>query len=177
MKELILGGARSGKSALALERARASAREVVFIATAMASDDEMRARIERHRCERPSEWKTFECPVQLASAIREIGEEPFVIVDCLTLWLTNILFPHSSHDALNADEGTFAHETENLYATLRQHSGDMVLVSNEVGWGLVPDNPIGRRFRDEQGRVNQRVAALCDRVTLVAAGLPLTLKG
>jgi adenosylcobinamide kinase/adenosylcobinamide-phosphate guanylyltransferase len=177
MKELILGGARSGKSTLALERARAHAREVVFIATAMASDDEMRVRIERHRCERPDHWKTVECPVQLASAIRESGAESFVVVDCLTLWLTNILFPHSSHDALHADEATFARETENLYATLRQHPGDVVLVSNEVGWGLVPDTPIGRRFRDEQGRVNQRVAALCDRVTLVAAGLPLALKG
>jgi adenosylcobinamide kinase/adenosylcobinamide-phosphate guanylyltransferase len=176
MKELILGGARSGKSTLALERGRASGREVVFIATAVAADEEMTQRIERHRRERPSHWRTRECTVQLAAAIREIGPEACIIVDCLTLWLANILFSHSTQEQLVADEVTFARETESLYACLAQHSGDVVLVSNEVGWGLVPDTPIGRRFRDEQGRLNQHVAALCDRVTLVAAGLPLTLK-
>ena len=177
MKELILGGARSGKSTLALERARASGRDVVFIATAMPSDAEMSERIERHRRERPPHWQTRECPVQLASAIREAGAESFIVIDCLTLWLANALFPNSKHAEVDVDETTFARETDALYACLAQHAGDIVLVSNEVGWGLVPENPIGRRFRDEQGRLNQRVAALCDRVTLVAAGLPLTLKG
>jgi adenosylcobinamide kinase/adenosylcobinamide-phosphate guanylyltransferase len=176
MLELILGGARSGKSTLALRRAEESGREVVFIATATASDAEMRERIERHRRERPAQWQTRECPIELASTLREIVTGRFVVVDCLTLWLTNILFPHSTHDDLQIDESTFARETENLYEFLQHYSGNAVFVSNEVGWGLVPDNPIGRRFRDEQGRLNQRIAALCDRVTLVAAGLPLTLK-
>jgi adenosylcobinamide kinase/adenosylcobinamide-phosphate guanylyltransferase len=177
MKELLLGGARSGKSALALERARASGRDVVFIATATASDAEMDQRIERHRRERPRHWRTIECPARLGSVLSEIDPKAFVIVDCLTLWLTNVLFPHESVTGMRADEETFALETANLYAALQRSATDFALVSNEVGWGLVPDNEIGRRFRDEQGRLNQRVAALCDRVTLVAAGLALTLKG
>jgi adenosylcobinamide kinase / adenosylcobinamide-phosphate guanylyltransferase len=176
MIEFILGGARSGKSSLALRRAGDSGKRVVFIATASASDDEMRARIERHRAERPLEWRTIEAPVRLAAALREAPADALVIVDCLTLWLANVLFPHHAGADVHADEAGFEREREALLLALREASCDVVLVSNEVGLGIVPDNAVARRFRDEQGRLNQEAAALCERVTLVAAGLPLTLK-
>lgn len=173
MIELILGGARSGKSALALRRALASGRPVVFIATATASDEEMRERIARHRGERPAHWGTVEAPVELAAALREVPGESFVIVDCLTLWLANVLF---SQHADTVAESAFVRERDALLHTMADVACDGVIVSNEVGLSIVPDNAGARRFRDEQGRLNQHIAALCQRVTFVAAGLPLTLK-
>lgn len=171
MIELILGGARSGKSALALRRALASGKPVVFIATATQSDEEMRERIVRHRGERPAHWRTIEAPVSLATALREAPGESFVIVDCLTLWLANVLFPQHT-----VDESGFSRQREALLRALADVACDGVIVSNEVGLSIVPDNAAARCFRDEQGRLNQQIAALCQRVTFVAAGLPLTLK-
>lgn len=168
MRELILGGARSGKSALAEQRAAASGQAVTFVATAEAGDAEMAARIAAHRERRPAHWTTVEAPRELAAALRaHAGPGRLLLVDCLTLWLANLV----------ADDTALEHERAALLAALPALAGEIVLVSNEVGLGIVPDNPLGRRFRDAAGRLNQEVAGACERVTLVAAGLPLTLKG
>jgi adenosylcobinamide kinase/adenosylcobinamide-phosphate guanylyltransferase len=169
MRELILGGARSGKSALALRRAAESGRAVVWIATAEARDAEMAERIVRHRAERPANWQTVEEPLHLAETLRRVTSADIcVVVDCLTLWLTNLL--------LAEDETLLFRETTALLAVLPTLPGQIILVANEVGLGIVPENALARRFRDEAGRLNQRVAVACERVTFVAAGLPLALK-
>jgi adenosylcobinamide kinase / adenosylcobinamide-phosphate guanylyltransferase len=164
---LVLGGARSGKSRYAETRIRAVAGEPVYIATAQAFDDEMAERIARHRQDRGSDWRTVEAPFDLSEAIAAEGSRgAAVLVDCLTLWTSNLILAD-----LDVDDAT-----ERLVTALRGHSGPIALVSNEVGLGLVPDNPLGRRFRDAAGRMNQAVAAAVDEVQFVAAGLPLTLK-
>ena len=167
MRELILGGARSGKSTLAEERARTSGLAVTYIATAEDRDGEMGERIAHHRERRPQHWDTLEVPFSLADALeRTAAAERLVLVDCLTLWLGNLI---EDDDALDRERSA-------LLATLPQLPGEIVLVSNEVGLGIVPANALARRFRDEAGRLNQAVAAACERVTFVAAGLPLTLR-
>ncbi|WP_407279647.1 bifunctional adenosylcobinamide kinase/adenosylcobinamide-phosphate guanylyltransferase [Aromatoleum evansii] len=174
---LILGGARSGKSRHAENLAVASGLPVTVIATAEALDDEMTARIRRHREDRPTGWRTVETPVALAAALaREAGDGRCVIVDCLTLWLSNLMA--DAGNPAGADLPA-ALETERtaLLEILPTLRGEVLLVANEVGLGLVPDTPLGRDFRDEAGRLNQMTAAACARVTFVAAGLPLTLKG
>ncbi|WP_127475969.1 bifunctional adenosylcobinamide kinase/adenosylcobinamide-phosphate guanylyltransferase [Sulfurivermis fontis] len=168
MKHLILGGARSGKSRHAEQLAAQAGRSVVYIATAEALDEEMAMRITHHRARRPADWALVEEPLALAQVLRrEAAAHRCLLVDCLTLWLGNLL-------AL--DDARMQQETHALYAALPELSGDILLVSNEVGWGIVPDNPLARRFRDEAGRLHQRLAELCDHVSLVAAGLPLRLK-
>jgi adenosylcobinamide kinase / adenosylcobinamide-phosphate guanylyltransferase len=169
MPELILGGARSGKSALALRRAAESGRSVIWVATAQAFDDEMRERIARHQAERPAHWQTVEEPLHLAAALRRVaGAEFCIVVDCLTLWLTNLML---------ADDQTLPErEAAALHTALPNLPGRLILVANEVGLGIVPENALARRFRDEAGRLNQSLVALSDRVTFVAAGLPLELK-
>lgn len=178
--ELILGGARSGKSRLAQSRAEADGRAVTVIATAEALDEEMAQRIARHRAERPGHWRTVEAPRGLASALRaEAAAGRCLVVDCLTLWLANLLGEAEAvqelHDAAHLP--ALATEREALLAALPTLPGRILLVANEVGLGLVPETPLGRLFRDEAGRLNQQLAALCQRVTFVAAGLPLELKG
>ena len=164
---LVLGGARSGKSRYAEARIRAEAGEPVYIATAQAFDDEMVERIARHRDDRGSGWRTVEAPLDLPAALRaESGTGAAVLVDCLTLWTTNLLL-----GGVDVDDAT-----ERLLAALRSHSGPIALVSNEVGLGIVPDNALSRRFRDAAGRMNQAVAATVDEVQFIAAGLPLRLK-
>lgn len=168
MRELILGGARSGKSAFAARLAHSSGLAVTFIATATPGDAEMAARIARHRAERSPDWRVVEAPIQLAAALRaECAADRVVIVDCLTLWLSNVLLA----------EAPFAIERDAFIDVLPQLPGRILLVANEVGLGIVPDNALARRFRDEAGALNQAIARLCERVTLVAAGLPLALKG
>ena len=168
MAELILGGARSGKSALAERHARDSGLAVTYVATATAGDDEMAERIRHHRARRPAHWVTVEAPAELARILEhEAGAGRLLLVDCLTLWLGNLL----------DDAEALAAERDALLTALPKLPGRTLLVSNEVGLGIVPDNALARRFRDEAGRLNQAVAAACDRVTFVAAGLPLTLKG
>ncbi|MEM9056821.1 MAG: bifunctional adenosylcobinamide kinase/adenosylcobinamide-phosphate guanylyltransferase [Pseudomonadota bacterium] len=163
---LLLGGARSGKSRRAQELAEATAPTRTFIATAEALDEEMAARIARHQADRGEGWRTREAPLELADAMQKaLKPGHVVLVDCLTLWLSNLM--HHRHDV----DAELARVLEVL--TL---PGDLVLVSNEVGLGLVPETPLGRRFRDQQGRLNQAVAAASDRVEFVAAGLPLLLK-
>ena len=164
--ELVVGGARSGKSAYAERCALESGRDVVYFATATVGDAEMAQRISHHRERRPAHWSTVEEPVRLADRLRaEAAPERLLLVDCLTLWLTNLLLG----PGLEPEAGK-------LLETLPKLPGRVVLVSNEVGWGIVPENPLARVFRDEQGRLNQRVASIATDVTLVAAGLPLRLK-
>lgn len=177
--ELILGGARSGKSRHAEQRALESGLAVTVIATAEAGDAEMAARIRRHRVDRPAHWRTVETPLALATTLqREAAPGRCLIVDCLTLWLCNLL-AGADHLPAEADADAlplFARERAALLATLPQLPGRIVLVANEIGLGLVPETPLGRLFRDEAGRLNQAVAAACVRVVFVAAGLPLVLK-
>lgn len=169
MPSLILGGARSGKSALAERLASECGLGVTYIATAEVLDEEMAERIDRHRADRPAAWKTVEAPRALADTLaREAASDRVLIIDCLTLWLTNLM--------LADDTGLMQRERAALLEVLPNLPGHVLLVSNEVGLGIVPDNALARRFRDEAGRLNQVVAALCDHVIFVAAGLPLTLK-
>lgn len=162
---LVLGGARSGKSGYA--EALLAGRPALYLATGQALDDEMTARIRLHTDRRGPHWITVEEPVELASTLdRMLAPDRPVLVDCLTLWISNLM--HNGRDV--------AIETERLCEVLAEPAGPVVLVSNEVGLGLVPDNRLARDFRDHQGRVNQRVAQICRRVVFVAAGLPLMLK-
>jgi adenosylcobinamide kinase/adenosylcobinamide-phosphate guanylyltransferase len=180
-RTLVFGGARSGKSAHAERIAAASGKQVVYIATAAAGDEEMTARIAHHRAQRPQHWHTVEEPVALAAALAEWrAPQRLVLVDCLTLWLSNLMF---SEGAQYPDVGLvelparFHQQRAALLDELAQQRGDVVLVSNEVGMGIVPCGAVSRSYADEAGRLNQSVAAVCDRVAFVAAGLPLLLKG
>jgi len=168
MKELILGGARSGKSALAERLAAESGLDVVYIATATAGDGEMAERIAHHRSRRPAHWELVEEPLHLAAALRGAASpRRCLLVDCLTLWLNNLI----------VDEARFREERSALLETLPALPGRVILVSNEVGMGIVPLGELTRRYCDEAGRLHQALAQLCDRVAFVAAGLPLVLKG
>lgn len=177
---LVLGGARSGKSAYSEQLAAQSGREVVYIATARSGDGEMAARIALHRRQRPAHWITVEEPVRLADAItRHGGKERVILVECLTLWLSNLLFadgceyPEVGAVVLPA---VLAEQRSALLAALASVPGDVILVSNEVGMGIVPMGAVTRAYVDEAGRLNQAVAAVCDRAVFIAAGLPMTLK-
>jgi adenosylcobinamide kinase/adenosylcobinamide-phosphate guanylyltransferase len=165
---LIIGGAKSGKSSFALERANAFPGKKAYVATAEALDEEMSARIEKHKAERGKDWVTIEEPGELSRALHDLqGGYGAVIVDCLTLWLTNLL--------LGADR--FEGEIEDFLTTLKRGSlPALFIVSNEVGMGIVPDNALSRRFRDLAGAVNQKVAAVSDEVYLVTAGIPVRIK-
>lgn len=168
--ELILGGARSGKSRLAESRTSESGLEGVYIATAYQSDDEeMQARIEHHQQQRPAEWAVIEEPIELASVLTQLDSATrCVLVDCLTLWLTNLL--------LAEDEALFEQQIKALIEALPMLQSRVILVSNEVGHGIVPLGELNRRFVDESGRLHQRIAELADRVDFVMAGLPMRLK-
>jgi adenosylcobinamide kinase/adenosylcobinamide-phosphate guanylyltransferase len=181
-RTLVFGGARSGKSALAERLARESGKEVVYLATSHAGDGEMAARIAHHRERRPAAWQTVEEATALASALRRLcAPERIVLVDCLTLWLSNLLFSIAhAYPEVGAVElpPLFAWERSDLLAWLDEApAGEVIFVSNEVGMGIVPVGAISRAFVDEAGRLNQEVAARCERVLFVAAGLPLVLKG
>jgi adenosylcobinamide kinase/adenosylcobinamide-phosphate guanylyltransferase len=164
---LVLGGARSGKSRYAETLVESAAAHGTYIATAEPGDAEMAARIAAHRAGRDDFWRTVEAPLDLAQAIvGEAAADRPVLVDCLTLWLSNLLLAHQCIDT----------ETRSLCAALRKAAGPVVLVANEVGLGLVPETALGRHFRDAAGRLNQEVAALAEHVVFMAAGLPLVLK-
>jgi len=164
---LVLGGARSGKSRIALQLAESASPERTYIATAQAFDDEMRERIAQHRMERDASWQTIDSPLELCDALRDLtAPGKAVLVDCLTLWLSNIILADRNPEP----------ETERLVRSIREARGPLILVSNEVGHGIVPSTPLGRSFRDAQGRLNQRVAEACDAVVFVAAGCPILLK-
>ncbi|MEK7758926.1 MAG: bifunctional adenosylcobinamide kinase/adenosylcobinamide-phosphate guanylyltransferase [Pseudomonadota bacterium] len=170
MKELILGGVRSGKSRLAEQHALASGLAVTYVATATPGDAEMQARIAEHRRRRPTTWTLVEEPLALARVLREqAAPDRCLLVDCLTLWFTNLLC---------ADDATvFAAERRALVELLPQLPGHIILVSNETGMGVVPLGALSRRFCDEAGWLHQDIAQLSDRVILTVAGLPHLLKG
>jgi adenosyl cobinamide kinase/adenosyl cobinamide phosphate guanylyltransferase len=168
MRTFLLGGARSGKSTLAMQIARRQSLPVTYVATAEPFDDDLRDRVERHRAERPEHWTTIECPVELAAAVREVPDDQFLIVDCLTVWLGN-LFVHV------VDPGQIELRARALDAALQARTGPTVVVSNEVGMGVHPEFPMGRVYRDELGRLNQLVAASAHFTLLVVAGKALRL--
>jgi len=180
MRHLVLGAARSGKTRFALNTAKSLARaqekEVVYVATAEAHDDEMRERIARHRAERPENWRTLEASRELASSLASIESTSVVVVDCLTLWLSNALLRDFHEDAPTAALPTWSHERAGFMNGLKSCPHTLILVSNEVGGGVVPASPLARRFQSEQGWLNQDVAGACEYVTLVVAGLPVPIK-
>ncbi len=181
MIELILGGARSGKSALAEQRARDSGLVVTYIATGTAGDAEMAERIAHHQMRRPAHWALLEEPLHLAATLRaHAAADRCLLVDCLTLWLSNLLLRGQAAQQAEAGGAVncalLKNETIALFDCLPQLPGHVILVSNEVGLGIVPMGAATRLFVDEAGRLNQRIAALSGRVTFVAAGLPLELK-
>jgi adenosylcobinamide kinase / adenosylcobinamide-phosphate guanylyltransferase len=163
----VLGGARSGKSRYAEALVMDYAPPWIYVATAQAHDEEMSARIAEHRQRRDGKWRTLEAPLDLPGAIATHGNSgQAVLIDCLTLWLSNVML--AGRDVLA--------EQQRLVAALNDAAGPVVVVSNEVGFGIVPDNALARQFRDAQGRLNMQVAAIADRAVLIAAGLPLILK-
>ncbi len=164
---LVIGGARSGKSRLAEDLARASTLPRHYIATAEAHDDEMRARIDQHLADRGAQWQTWNTPRDVALTLGLIPKGQIVLLDCATLWLSNHLLAGSD----------IAAQSSGLLAALSACASPVVVVSNEVGWSIVPENALARSFRDHQGRLNQVIAAQADLVIGVMAGLPMTLKG
>lgn len=164
---LVLGGARSGKSRYAQARAESHAGDLFYLATAQAFDTEMEDRIARHVADRGPRWSTLDVPLDLPAAIlAHAAPDRALLVDCLTLWTSNLMFAERDLDA----------ETEALAQAVVQAHGPVILVANEVGLGIVPDNALARRFRDVAGRLNQAIAAAADEVQFIAAGLPLRLK-
>lgn len=184
-RAFIIGGARSGKSTyaenLAGAFAKEGAKEVIYIATAQSSDSEMAQRIRHHRQQRDTSWTMVEAPLALAAAIAQHSKpDTVVLVDCLTVWLANLLFSEQKDFpdiGIIIPPACFQLERAALMQALDEAQGDVILVSNEVGQGIVPQGAISRWFVDEAGRLNQAVAARCDRAVLIVAGLPLTLKG
>jgi adenosylcobinamide kinase / adenosylcobinamide-phosphate guanylyltransferase len=169
MKHLVLGGVRSGKSAFAQEQIAASGKPVCYVATSHVWDDDMADRVRQHKDNRPSEWQLIEEPLALASVLHSLNSpDQAVIVECFTLWMTNLLCLE--------DETRLEEEKQALLNAVEVFEGDLVLVSSEVGLGIMPMNALARRFGDEAGAMNQALAKLTDRVTFVAAGLPLPLK-
>jgi adenosylcobinamide kinase / adenosylcobinamide-phosphate guanylyltransferase len=164
---LVLGGARSGKSRHAESIVATVPPPWIYVATGEARDDEMATRIAAHRARRGAEWRTIEAPRDIAGVLVGAPAGGAVLVDCLTLWLSNLMLADADIDA----------ECDRLDDALARATRPVVLVSNEVGFGIVPDNALARSFRDAQGRLNQRVAAQADRVVLMVAGLPLVVKG
>jgi len=180
MKELILGGARSGKSRLAEQIATSSGKSVTYIATATANDAEMLQRIKLHQSHRDPAWQLCEEPVALASALKtHAAADQCIIVDCLTLWISNLLCLDTCPENTTSLDNTtsYEHERDKLLNTLPDLPGHIILVSNETGMGIVPLGELTRRFCDESGLLHQQLAKLCDKVTLTVAGLPTILKG
>jgi len=170
MRELILGGVRSGKSRLAEQHAAASGLEVVYVATAQARDAEMQQRIAHHRAHRPAHWQVIEAGHNLAQALQlEASANRCMLVDCLTLWLTQL--------QCDLNEAELRREVEALLSVLPTLPGQIILVSNETNMGIVPLGELSRRYCDEAGRLHQQLGALCERVILTVAGMPLIVKG
>lgn len=173
MIELVLGGARSGKSHYAEQQAVASGFPVLYLATAEAGDAEMQARIARHQQSRPASWQTLEEPICLAATIRQYAQPNVcILVDCLTLWLSNLMFDRQGQ----WQEALFQRERAALLDTLATCHGHVIMVSNEVGCGVVAADAMTRRFVDEAGFLHQALAQICDSVVMLTAGLPRQLK-
>lgn len=165
MKHLIVGGARSGKSRYAEDQAKACSTNPVYLATGQARDDEMQSRIRHHQAQRGNEWQLIEEPIALANALAPLNSQ-CIVIDCLTLWLSNCL-----------ERGCWKQEKYLFLTTLAQHKSDIFMVGNELGSGIVPMGELTREFVDENGWLHQELAALCTHVSTVIAGLPLHLKG
>ena len=174
---LILGGARSGKSSYAQQLAEASALSVTFLATAQALDEEMSTRIEKHKSERPANWQTLEVPFDVASCMKEIQSD-IVILDCITLLLSNLMMQFVKDDLVDEERFMKAikQETEDLILAIRNSNQHWLIVSNEVGLGLVPPYQMGRVYRDAIGWANQRLAREADQVIFMVAGIPMVVK-
>ena len=169
MKHLILGGARSGKSSYAQQLAEHSKQDVIYVATATAGDEEMRLRIQKHQQQRPAHWRLIEEQIHLAdSLLQHDAVDRVILVDCLTLWLSNLL-GQNNQQLLND-------ECEKLFDVMPALQSTLIMVSNEVGQGIVPINELARRFVDETGWLHQRLAGMCDKVTFMVAGLPQPIK-
>ncbi len=166
----ITGGARSGKSAFAEKLANGLPGQRAYLATAQALDPEMAARIEKHRMGRDTAWNTYEEPLAVAELLRKLsGRYPVLLLDCLTLWLSNVM-GHADGDA------SVAERSRELIAAVKDFKGSCIVVSNEVGLGIVPDNPLARKFRDCAGMLNQKMAQAADEVYFVASGIPMKIK-
>ena len=173
MLTFIIGGARSGKTALAQSLCQPESR-VVYLATLRAEDDEMRQRIRRHRSNRPAAWCTIEEPLAIASAVRRASLEfDFIVLDCLTLWLSNFCWKHRDYDPEELERRALTEVKDLVQAGSSAH---LIVVSNEVGCAIVPENPLARAFRDLQGFVNQAVARAADEVWQTVAGIPVRIK-
>ena len=173
------GGARSGKSAAALRAAASAGAPVTFIATAEAGDDEMAERIERHRADRPAAWTTIEAPIELAPAVSQVDAGETIVIDCLSMWVSNRMLAQGAGDGVvdAAGAGDVTAEARTLVARLQGREGISIVVTNEVGSGVVPATPLGRKYRDVLGSVNQIVVGAADRAYLVVAGKLLELSG
>ena len=173
---LILGGARSGKSRFAQELAAKPGKKVLFVATGESLDEEMRARIDTHKKSRPASWRTLEAPTNVARALRsEIGDAEVVIIDCITLLVSNLMGDENT--GVSTWEKEVSAEIKSLIALLKNSKANFIIVSNEVGLGLVPTTPVGRAYRDILGMANQMLAQDADEVYLMVAGIPVALKG
>lgn len=172
---LVTGGARSGKSTFALQlSARNPATEKVFIATAVVFDDEMKLRVDNHKKERGSEWKTIESPFELAQTIENLSHQTVSIVDCLTVWLGNVWYKFGDSDetlSLHIDK-----LSRSIQNWKQQNTGTLILVTNEVGWGIIPSDAATRRYRDWAGKLNQYIGKIASEVYLCVAGVPLEIK-
>ncbi|PID47773.1 MAG: bifunctional adenosylcobinamide kinase/adenosylcobinamide-phosphate guanylyltransferase [Proteobacteria bacterium] len=167
---LVLGGARSGKSAYAEKRAAETGNTVVYIATAQIHDEAIEKRVALHRETRPAEWQTVESPLELASNIKQLAAKNVtLLVDCLTMWLTNLL--------CTDDATRLTQEVESLLQSLSNVDGEIILVSNEVGLGVIPMGALTREYVDTAGKLHQRIAAIADNVVMVVAGIPMEVKG
>ena len=173
MLAMITGGVRSGKSryALQLARQRVSAGPKCFLATAQPFDDGMKLRIRRHREERGADFFTVEEPVRLAGAIKKSADSPLILVDCLTVWLNNLLFRFPE------DPGKIQAEIDSFFEAISARPCEMILVTNEIGLGVMPDNPLARKYADELGKLNQEAARICDEVIFMVSGIAKIIKG
>jgi len=169
-KILITGGIRGGKSRHALSMAQAVEGKRIFLATAKASDEEMELRIKRHQKERGNAFDTIEEPLHLDQRITEHSDADVILIDCLTLWVHNLM------QAVGEDHQQIVDKQESLLEVIRQSRSTIILVTNEVGWGIIPDNALARRFMDELGFLNQRLAQVCDEVIVMVAGIPQKIK-
>jgi len=175
---LILGGARSGKSRYAVTLASRLGGQVLFLATAEARDTEMRARIAAHRLERPAAWRTIEAATGLGAAIRAQSGADTIIIDCVTLWVANVLGDlDGGPEAVERAGQALRQETASLISAIKDSAAAFIIVSNEVGLGLVPETPLGRLYRDALGQVNQELARGCEQVYFMVSGIPWPIKG